>query len=129
MPARLTVLFCVVLLALPAAASGQAFDPLPPPQSPQPQTVVEEANAEDDDGMSATQQLLIGLAGFALLGGIAWLILRDARGAAPAAGSRDPAAGDAPQPKGSQKPAGARHRQSRAKAKAARQARKKARRR
>ncbi|HEX2085038.1 MAG TPA: hypothetical protein VHF89_05105 [Solirubrobacteraceae bacterium] len=130
MIARVVVLSCVVILALPASAFAQAFEPLPPPQPQTPQTVIEDANAEeDDDGMSPTQQLLIGLGGFVLLGGIAWLILRDARGAAPAPSRDVPGPGEAPQPKGSQTPARVRHRQSRAKAKAARRARKKARKR
>ena len=124
---RLTALLCLLALAAPAGAlaQGGAFDPLPPAQ-PDPQTTVppqDVNNQDEDDGLSNRQQVLIGLSGFVLLLGIGWAIVRDARSAAPVEDRR--AAGDDPRPKGSQKPAGVRHRENRAKAKAARQARKK----
>lgn len=121
---------CVLALAAPGAAfaqGGGAFDPLPPAPPEQPSTVPQEER--DDDGLSPTQQLLIGLSGFIMLFGIGWLIVRDARGAAPADSRGATAAGDAPQPRGSRTPAGVRHRTNRAKAKAARRARKKSRKR
>ena len=140
MIARLAALLCLLALAAPGVAlggheggatpgqGGGAFDPLPPAPPEQPTTEAPVNPADDDgDGLSPGQQLLIGISGIVLLLGIAWAILRDARSAAPA--ERAPAPGEEQQRKGSQKPAGARHRQSRAKAKAARQARKKARKR
>ena len=129
MAVRLAALLCALALVAPGTAAGQAFDPLPPapPEQPAPDAVNQEA--DDDEGLSSTQQLLIGLSAFVLLFGIGWAIMRDARSAAPAETRRVPEAGETPQPRGSRTPAGARHQQSRAKAKAARQARKKARRR
>ena len=132
MIARVAALLCLLVLAAtaaaPASALAQAFDPLPPAPPPQPETQAPANPVNDDeDGLSSTQQLLIAVSGIGLVGGIAWLILRDARSAAPA--DARPGRGDEPQRKGSQTPAGVRHKQSRAKAKAARQARKKARRR
>ena len=131
---RFAALVCFLALAAPAAAShegggGGAFDPLPPAPPEQPATVPQEERTADDEGLSSTQQLLIGMSGFIMLFGIGWLIVRDARNAAPAETRAAPAAGDTPQPKGSRTPAGVRHRTNRAKAKAARQARKKARKR
>jgi hypothetical protein len=129
--ARFAALLCVLALASPGAAlaqGGGAFQPIPPAPPEQPATVPQEERT--DDGLSSRQQLLIALSGIVLLLGIAWAIVRDARSAAPA-DTRDAAreSGDAPRPKGSQTPAGVRHRTSRAKAKAARQARKRARKR
>ena len=123
-------MLCLLALAAPGAAlaqGGGAFQPIPPAPPEQPATVAPEEGNDDDDGLSDTQQLLIGLSGFVLLFGIGWAIVRDARSTAPADSRSAP--GDEPQRKGSQKPAGVRHRQSRSKAKAARQARKKARKR
>ena len=130
MIARLAALLCLLALFAPGAAlaqGGGAFDPIPPAPPEQPATVAPEEGDDDDEGISDTQQLLIGLSGFVMLFGIGWAIVRDARGAAPADTRSAP--GDEPQRKGSQKPAGVRHRENRAKAKAARQARKKARKR
>ena len=132
--ARFAALLCLLALVSPGAAlaQGGAFEPLPPaPPEPAPPPEEQQTGNDEDDGLSSTQQMLIGASGFILLFGIAWLIVRDARGAAPAEGrgGAPGAAGDAPQPKGSRKPAGVRHRTNRAKAKAARQARKKARKR
>jgi hypothetical protein len=131
--ARFAALVCALAVVAPASAlaQGGAFEPIPPAPPPPPTTPTQpEQPGSTDDGLSSTQQLLIGLSGFILLGGIAWAIMRDARGAAPSETRAGPAvAGEGPQPKGSRKPAGARHRTSRAKAKAARQARKKSRKR
>ena len=129
---RFAAPLCALALLAPGAAHAQgggAFDPLPPAPPEQPSTVPQEERT-DDDGLSSTQQLLIASSGIILLFGIGWLIVRDARGAAPADTRPAPGApGDAPQPKGSRTPAGVRHRTNRAKAKAARQARKKSRKR
>jgi hypothetical protein len=130
--ARFAALLCVLALVAPGAAlaqGGGAFDPLPPAPPEQPTTVPQEGRGADDDGLSSTQQLLIAMSGFILLFGIGWLIVRDARSAAPVETRPAPGAADSPQPKGSRTPAGVRHRTNRAKAKAARQARKKARKR
>ena len=135
MVARVAALFCILALLAPAAAAAQgggAFDPLPPapPEQPTQSPPPGSTNTSDDDGLSSTQQLLIVLAALVLIGGIGWAIMRDARSVAPTEPRRGAALpGEAPKPRGSQKPAGARHRDNRAKAKAARQARKKARRR
>jgi hypothetical protein len=131
MAARITALLCLLALVSPAVAAGQAFDPLPPAPPPQPTTPEEPQNSigNDDDGLSSTQQLLIGLSAIVLLGGIAWAILRDAHRAAPVDPRDIRHRGDEPQRKGSQKPAHLRHQQSRKKTKAQRQARKKARKR
>ena len=128
MIARFAALLCLVILVAPAAALAQSpFDPIPPAPQPAPATTPQEDDDDEDGFLNSNQQLLIGLSGLVLLGGIAWAILRDARSAAPThkAGPDE----DVHRPKGSQKPAGVRHRQSRAKAKAARQARKRARKR
>jgi hypothetical protein len=130
--ARFAAFLCLLALVAPGAAlaqGGGAFDPLPPAPPEQPTTAPQEERPDDDDGLSNTQQLLIAMSGFVLLFGIGWAIVRDARGAAPVETRGAPAAGDAPQPRGSRTPAGVRHRTSRAKAKAARQARKRARKR
>jgi hypothetical protein len=123
---------CVLALTAPGTAlaqGGGAFDPIPPAPPPPPTTEPEPTGPTrpSDDGLSSTQQLLIASSGIILLFGIGWLIVRDARGAAPVETRRP--AGETPQRKGSQTPAGVRHRTSRAKAKAARQARKKSRKR
>ena len=129
--ARFAALLCVLALAAPASAlaqGGGAFQPIPP--APPPPSTVEEqptSNTNEDDGLSSTQQFLIAISGIVLLFGIGWLIVRDARSTAPVQ-DRGPAT-DEQRRKGSQKPASIRHRQSRSKAKAARQARKKARKR
>ncbi len=132
MAARLIALLCVLVLAAPGAAlaqGGGAFQPLPPAPPDQPVTAAPNQGADDDEGLSQTQQLLIGLSAMVLLFGIGWAIVRDARSVAPVDARPATPTGDAPQPRGSRTPAGTRHQHNRAKAKAARQARKKARRR
>ncbi|HEX8085630.1 MAG TPA: hypothetical protein VF529_15160 [Solirubrobacteraceae bacterium] len=131
MIARVAALLCLLALIAPGAAlaqGGGAFQPLPPAPPEQPTTSAPtNADEDEDDGLSSTQQFLIAISGIVLLFGIGWLIVRDARSTAPVQ-DRGPA-GDEQRRKGSQKPASVRHRQSRSKAKAARQARKKARKR
>jgi hypothetical protein len=126
-----TVVRLLCLLVLCAALSGAAgaplaaaqdpFGPVPPapPQEPPPAP----PPTEEDEGLNRTQELLIGGAGLVLLFGIGWAIVRDARSAAPV--DRDRPLEDRDRPKGSRKPPARRVRQGRAKAKAARQARKK----
>src|SRR3712207_1280672 len=84
--ARFAALLCLLALFAPGAAlaqGGGAFDPLPAAPPEQPSTVPQEETTPNDDGLSSTQQLLIASSGFILLFGIGWLIVRDARGAAP----------------------------------------------
>lgn len=129
----MVALLCIASLLAPAgaAAQGSPFDPIQPSPTPQePATVPEDQQSQqDDEGLTSAQQLLIVLSAAVLMGGIAWAIMRDARSAAPAQPRSAAGGGDGPQPRGSRKPAGTRHRESRARAKAARQARKKARKR
>jgi hypothetical protein len=125
--ARLLVLLavCSLALAVPAAAVAQdnPFGPIPqaPPEQPPP---APESGDPNQDGLSDWQQLLIGVAAVALLGGIAWAIVRDARAAAPADDRRTSLDDPADRPKGSRTPPKRRVKQNRAKAKVARQARK-----
>ena len=132
--ARLTILLCALTLAVPCAAFAQdnPFGPIPPAPPEQPAPPEEEDTpstlGEDDEGLSRQQQILIGLAGGVLVFGIAWFILRDARRAAPVEHHLTEQEGGT-KSKGSQKPKQQRVQQSRAKAKDARQARKKQKRR
>jgi hypothetical protein len=128
MPTRLLALTLLCLLlgataAVPAAlAQSDPFGPIPqaPPEQPEPQPV--QLGQEEDDGLNATQELLIGIAGIVLLFGIGWAIIRDARSAAPVDADHPLDEGD--RPKGSRTPPKQRVKRSRAKAKAARRARK-----
>jgi hypothetical protein len=118
------VIATCLALALPGAAAAQFG--VPPDPSPAEPTVTQQPQAPtrvQDDGLESWQQLLIGLAGFVLLGGIAWAIVRDARQAAPADGRGAPAEGE--REKGSRTPQRRRTARGRAKAKQARRARKK----
>jgi len=126
-PTRLPVLLAVLALALALPAAGLAqdnpFGPIPqaPPEQPAP------APAPTDpaeDGLSDSQQLLIGLAGVVVLGAIAFAIVRDAKSAAPADDRRPSLDDPADRAKGSRTPPKRRVKQSRARAKVARQARK-----
>lgn len=91
----------IILLALgaliaPATAGAQTggspFAPSPsapaqpapsPPVQQAPQPIVDDTSS--DDGLSKGQEILIFAVGLALLGGIAWFIVRDAHAAAPVA--------------------------------------------
>ena len=129
MAARLTVLLVLLLaLAPPVAAQAQdnPFGPIPQaPQEPPPQ-VQPELESDADEGLSDWQQLLIGAAAVLLLGGIAFAILRDARQAAPADERPGPRPLDeaGERTKGTRPPPKQRVTKNRAKAKTARQARK-----
>ena len=128
---RLTILLCaLVLLAgagAPAAlAQDNPFGPIPqaPPEQPAPPESDEDADPfGEDEGISETQQLMIILGGGLLVLGIAWFILRDARRSAPPETRQSVEEGGTTS-RGSQKPRQQRVKQGRAKAKAARQARK-----
>jgi hypothetical protein len=120
MPARVALLLAVCCLATPASAVAQ-FEPLPPPQPPpqtQPQQPITPRFADEDEGLSDAATAAIVLGGMALLLGIGWLIVRDARKRAPV----EERAPGTSQPKGTVSPQ--RHQRARAKAKAARQQRK-----
>lgn len=85
---RLAVLLLALacLLAAPAVAGAQQnpFGPLPAPSQPEPEpTVTRDPLDTSDDGLEGWQEVLILLAGVALIGGIAWAIIGDARRAAP----------------------------------------------
>ena len=136
MPARLTSLIALALVAAAllaptaAFAQGSPFTPLPQP-APQPVPTVVAADDDEDDGLNRTQEILIGLAGVVLLGGIAWAIVRDARTNAPVDDPRrDPVLrgglDDTEESRraGSRTPKQQRVKSNRSKAKAARQARK-----
>lgn len=82
---RLAVLLLLVALlapAAPVAAQSTPFAPLPQaPQEPAPQPV--RPTSLQDDDLSAGQTILILVAAGAILGGIAWFVIRDAHGRAP----------------------------------------------
>ncbi len=131
MRARASILLSTVLAALlfaPAAAlaQGEVFGPLPPaPPAPLPeeeQTVVDPSGG-DLDGL---QIALIAGAAIALIGLIAYAILRDARNAAPADTRPAPVSADGLEretPKGSRPTPRQRASQSRKRARAAKRAR------
>jgi hypothetical protein len=119
MAARL--LLCLLVCALLAAPAAAQTTPLGPvPEEPAP---VDDDPTDDDGGLSSTQLLLLGGAAFVLLAGIGWAIIRDARAAAPV--DKDHAHFDsADRPRATKAPPQQRVKAGRAKAKAARQARK-----
>ena len=123
--ARIAALLLVLaVLGAPAGALAQdnPFGPVPPaPQQPAPPPPAPE---EEDEGLSETQQLLIALAGIALVAGIAIAILRDAKRAAPEGESHSALDSEGQHVKGTRKPPKQRVKQNRAKARTARQARK-----
>jgi hypothetical protein len=130
----LAALVAAALLA-PAVALGQgeAFGPLPTAPQPAPEPVVTPETPDPDGGsLGTTESLLLLAAALGLIGLIAFAIMRDARGAAPADAPARPAGGaggglddpDRERAKGSRAPARRRAEQSRQRAKIARQSRK-----
>jgi hypothetical protein len=120
----LTVLTAGSVAGGAAAQAGNPFTPLPqaaPDTTTVDTTTTSSTGAVTDDGLERWQEILIFLAGVALLAGIAFAIIGDARRAAPV--TEDDAAGAH-----QSSAAGARKGQSKAKArkkaKAARAARK-----
>ena len=85
---RLSIVLAALLLSLAPAplAAAQGGPSVPAPltqdQSPPPPQPVN-SNAADDGGLSTLQLVLIFGSAMAILGAIAWLILRDAHRAAP----------------------------------------------
>jgi hypothetical protein len=131
--ARLATLICVLALAGAAGAplalaQDNPFGPIPP--APPQQTAPPEEEDDDtaspfgeEEGLTDRQQLLIIIGAGILVLGIAWFILRDARRNAPAESRRAVAEGGTVS-RGTRPPKRQRVSQSRSKAKAARQARK-----
>src|SRR3954447_347766 len=80
-----TVLATLALLGVPAAAFGQAnpFTPLPQGQTTPTEVVVAPPTTSDGGGLKTWQQVLIFGAGLILLLGIGWAIASDARRRAP----------------------------------------------
>jgi hypothetical protein len=122
---RLSIVVAAVLLALApcsvaAAQIGpQAPNPLLQTPPPPPPPVVNQ-NATQSGGLSTRQLVLIFGSAIVVLGGIAWIILRDAHRAAPVQSQPQTPAGR----KLSAREREAQDRKRRAKAKAARQQRK-----
>lgn len=93
---RRTVVTAVLLLALAAPAAGLAqgspFAPLPPAPAPAPEPVQGPENTfgNADDGMDPWQMLVIFGGALALLAGISFAILGDARRRAPTEERRSP---------------------------------------
>jgi hypothetical protein len=125
MIARIAALLCLAALLAPAGAAAQdnPFGPIPQPAPQQTQAPVSQDDPAADDGLSSTQQWLIGAAAVILLGGISLAILRDAKQAAPA-DKRGPLTSEGERIKGTRPPPKQRVKRGRAKAKAARHARK-----
>ncbi|MBJ7520975.1 MAG: hypothetical protein JHC84_14855 [Solirubrobacteraceae bacterium] len=84
---RLALLLCAALTLaciVPAAHAQSGSGPLLSPPAPEADTAPPPDEEDEDDGLSAVQQLLILGAAIGLLGGIAFVIMRDARRNAPA---------------------------------------------
>lgn len=96
MRTRLPLVACLLALALPAAAGAQGnpFGPLPQTPAPPTETQPPSTLADQDDGMETWQQLLIFGGGIALIAGIAFAILGDARRHAPAGDKRSGSTSD-----------------------------------
>ena len=120
------LLLCAPLALAPAAAAqDNPFGPVPQAPAPQQPAPAQAPDPQQDDGLGDTEQLLIGLAGIVLVSGIAYAILRDARRRAPETTTTHQALDSDGRPvKGSRTPPNQRVKQNRAKAKVARQARK-----
>lgn len=133
MPRLLAVLLTALTLALPATAMAQdsPFAPLPTPapQTNTDVTVPAGTLPEQNDSFGTTGYVLITLFALAVIGGIAYVILRDAREHAPGDDRPGLFAGRGSEPKGDPEEAAVAKRRAddrkRAAAKRARQARKK----
>ena len=80
---RLAALIVVLALGLALCAPAVAqLGPLPPAAPPAPAPAPAPATTKDE-GLSTLQQLLIFGAAAALIGAIAWVIVRDAKRSAP----------------------------------------------
>jgi len=110
----------VLALSLTPAAAEAQLGPLPP-VAPPPPSVPTTAKPKDD-GLSTKLQLLIVAGAIALIAGIAWIIMRDARRAAPAPEHRSERTSSAPKLSARERERA--KRQKRNKDKAARQQRK-----
>ncbi|HUR86595.1 MAG TPA: hypothetical protein VMY78_14730 [Solirubrobacteraceae bacterium] len=123
---RPAILLAVVLLSLApcSIATAQLGPNVPAPltQEPPPPPPTVNSDAGDDGGLSTLQLVLIFGSAMVVLAGIAWIILRDARRAAPVQEGRAHAA--ATKQGLSARERERRQRQRRDKAKAARQQRK-----
>ena len=95
------------LAAVPAHADDQPAGPLGPLQdfSPEPEPAPVPVVDEGDGGLAGWQEILIFGGGAILLGGIAWVIISDARRRAPVTDAQmgHPALGNAPKHNRSQK--------------------------
>ena len=121
----LIVLVALVLSLAPCAVAAAQLGPnVPDPlvQEPPPPPPSVNSDAEDDGGLSTLQLVLIFGGAMAVLAFIAWVILRDARRAAPVAEGRAHASSGKPQLSARERER--LQRQRRDKAKAARQQRK-----
>lgn len=83
--ARIALLSIVVGLVACAPALGQAFAPLPQaaPDTTPTVTTTATKTAADQGGLKRWQEILLFIGGVALIGGIAYAILSDARRIAP----------------------------------------------
>jgi hypothetical protein len=129
--ARVTTTLCVlVLLAAAGAPSAVAqqnpFGPIPqaPPEQTAPPTNTTSSSTDGNGGLSRRQEILLACAGFVLLFGIGYAIVRDARRSAPVLAHRSEEEGGT-RSKGSRTPKQQRVTQGRTRAKAARRSRKK----
>ena len=85
---RVSLLLCLLALAVPSAAVAQSDNPFGPLQLPpvdttpqsEPQTTT---SSSDEGGLKSWQEVLIILAGGILIVGIGWAIVADARHNAP----------------------------------------------
>lgn len=122
--ARLALLSTVLALVACAPALGQgAFSPLPqaaPDTTPTAATTTTTKTASDQGGLKRWQEILLFMGGVALIGGIAYAILSDARRLAPV--SENEASGHGITAAGARKAQS--KEQARKRAKAARAARK-----
>lgn len=109
----------------PAVAFAQTpFAPLPQPQNTETEATTSGATDPNDGGLERWQEILIFAGGIALVVGIGWAILSDARGVAPVSDTRELYEDPLEKERGTRTPAEQRKRTSRKKGKAQRQARK-----